>query len=170
MALEEAVSEIEESKIECSEETPGDEFKQEKSNVEISNKELEVMENSEQIEENPLETVTLETKEKSADIENSEITQDEMEEKEKMEDAEENVVRADTEVNAPTMNEEEKSPSEGVITPFENIKIKEEPLDDIGEQDNSEMFAFLDKLEHKIKEEPMDPEPEPELGIYLYLS
>ncbi|KMQ93559.1 pre-mrna cleavage complex 2 protein pcf11 [Lasius niger] len=163
LALEEAVSEIEEGKIECSEETPGDEFKQEKSNVEMSNKELESTENSEQIEESPLETTTLETTEKPANTENSEVTQDEMEEKEKVEGAtEENTVMADAEENAPTMNEEEKSPGESVMTPFENIKIKEEPLDDIGEQDNSEMFAFLDKLEHPIKEEPMEPEPEPE--------
>ncbi|XP_070159553.1 pre-mRNA cleavage complex 2 protein Pcf11 isoform X3 [Polyergus mexicanus] len=163
LALEEAVSEIEEGKIECSEERPGDEFKQEKSNVEISNKELELTETSEQIKESPLETATLKTKEKLADIQNSEITQDETEDKEKRENAEESTVIPDTEVNAPMMNEEEKSPGEDVITPFENIKIKEEPLDDIGEQDNSEMFAFLDKLDHQIKEEPMDPEPEPEL-------
>lgn len=169
MALEEAVSEIEESKKKCTEETSGNE--QEKSNVEISNKELEPVENSEQIEEGPLETVTSETEEKSANIENSEVTQVQVEEKEKMENAtEENIVTADTKENAPAMYEEEKSLSEGVTTPFENIKIKEEPLDDIGEQDNSDMFAFLDKLKHQIKEEPMEPEPEPEPGIYIYFK
>lgn len=169
MALEEAASEIEENKVECSEETPGDELKQEKSN-EIVDKELEPTENSEQIEESPLETATLEIKE-ADNTENSEVTQDETEEKEKMENtSEENAVTADTEENAPTTNEEEKSLSECVITPFENIKIKEEPLDeeDIGEQDNSEMFAFLDNLEHPIKEEPVEPEPEP--GTYIYLK
>lgn len=170
MALEEAASEIEENKIECAEETSGNEFKQEKSNVEISNKELEPVENSKQIEESPLEIVTSEIEEKSANIENSEVTQVEVEEKEKMEDAtEEGTVTADTKENTSTMYEEEKSLNEGVTTPFENIKIKEEPLDDIGEQDNSDMFAFLDKLEHQIKEEPMEPEPEPEPGIYIYL-
>lgn len=169
LALEEAVSEIEESKKKCTEETSGNE--QEKSNVEISNKELEPVENSEQIEEGPLETVTSETEEKSANIENSEVTQVQVEEKEKMEDAtEENTVTADTKENAPAMYEEEKSLSEGVTTPFENIKIKEEPLDDIGEQDNSDMFAFLDKLKHHIKEEPMEPEPESEPGIYIYFK
>lgn len=170
MALEEAVSEIEESKVECPEETSENEFKQEKSNVEIANKELEPKESSEQIEENPLETVTSETEEKSANTENSEVTQklqDEVEEKEKMEDATEESTVTDIKENAPTMYEEEKSLSEGVTTPFENIKIKEEPLDDIGEQDNSDMFALLDKLEHQIKEEPMEPEPEPELGISI---
>lgn len=169
MAIEEAVSEIEESKVECPEETSENEFKQEKSNVEIANKELEPKESSEQIEENPLETVTSETEEKSANTENSEVTQDEVEEKEKMEDAtEENTVTADIKENASTMYEEEKSLSEDVTTPFENIKIKEEPLDDVGEQDNSDTFVFLGK--HQIKEEPMEPEPEPELGIYIYLK
>lgn len=165
MALEETASEIEENKVECSEEKPGDEIKQEETDVEKSNKEqLESTENSNQVEVNMLQLldsiVASDNKEEPVDAENSKVPQDNAEEKENVESVnEENTegIVEDVEKDAPTTNKEGESPGEGVIAPFENIKIKEEPLDDIGEQSDSEMIFDFANVE--VKEEPMEPEP-----------
>lgn len=164
MALEEAVSEIDENKVECSEETPGDEIKQEETDVEKSNKEqLESTENSNQVEVNMqqlLESIVAsDNKEEPVDTENSKVSQDNAEEKENVESVnEENTEDVEgVEKDTPTSNKEGESPGNGVIAPFENIKIKEEPLDDIGEQPDSEMIFDFANVE--VKEEPMEPEP-----------
>lgn len=165
MALEETVPEIEESKVECSEETPGKETKQEETDVEMSDKEqLESKENSNQVEVNMLQLldsiVASENKEetKPVDTENTETLQNDTEKKEGVEGVNEENVEDDiesVEKDVPMINAEEESPGEGVIVPFENIKIKEEPLDDIDEQPDSEMFDFANV---EVKEEPMEPE------------
>jgi len=168
LALEETVSEMEENKIECSEETPVDETKQEESDIEISKKEqLESTENLNQVEVNMLQlldSIASEKKKESVDAENSEIPQDDTEEKtENVENVNEESTEAileSAEQNAPTVNKEDESPGEGVTIPFENIKIKEEPLDDVDEQIDSEVFDFANV---EIKEEPMEPEP----GMYI---
>jgi len=164
--LEETVPEIEESKVECSEETPGNETKQEDTDVETSHKEqLESKENSNQVEVNMLQLldsiVASENKEenKPVDTEDSETPQNDAEKKENVEGVNEEsteVATEDVEKDAPTINKEEEPPSEGVIVPFENIKIKEEPLDDIDEQPDSEIFDFANV---EVKEEPVEPEP-----------
>lgn len=170
MALEEAASEVEENKVECSGETPGDETKQ-KDSEEISNKEQSESTDN-QVEMNMMQLldsiVTSEKKEEPVEnsgTENSEVPQDDTEKKENTEGINEGntegVVEG-AEKDAPTINKEEESPGEGVIVPFENIKIKEEPLDDIGEQPDSEMFDFANV---EVKEEPMEPEP----GMYARL-
>ncbi|KAL0115350.1 hypothetical protein PUN28_010706 [Cardiocondyla obscurior] len=172
LALEEAAAEMEESKVECSEETPGDETKQENTDVGTSNKEqLEPTENVNQVELNVLQlfdSITAsENKEKSADTEeDTEVPQTDTEKKENEESVNEenteNNEKEDPEKNeeeTSVTNKEEESPGESVTAPFENIKIKEEPLDDIDEQPESEMFDFANV---EIKEEPMDPEPDPE--------
>lgn len=163
MALEEAVAEIEESKVECPEETPGED-KQEEPDVETSNKEqLEPTENVvNQVEVNMMQIldsiVASETKEEPVDTENTEVPQNDTEKKENVEGVdEENTEGAvEGEKDAPTINKEDESPGENEIVPFENIKIKEEPLDDIDEQPDSEMFDFTNV---EVKEEPMESEP-----------
>ncbi|XP_018312633.1 uncharacterized protein Pcf11 isoform X1 [Mycetomoellerius zeteki] len=168
LALEETVSEMEENKMECSEETPGDETKQEESDIEMSKKEqLESTENLNQVEMNMQQLldsiVASEKKEESVDVENSEVPQDDTEEKkENVESVNEESTEAvieGAEQDAPTINKEDESPGEGVTIPFENIKIKEEPLDDVDEQIDSEVFDFANV---EVKEEPMEPEPDPE--------
>lgn len=165
MALEETVSEIEENKVEGSEETPEDETKQEKSDVQMSNEEqVESTETLNQVELNMQQLldsiVASENKEEPVDTENTEVPQNDTEKKENVEDVnEENTESAveSVEKDAPVINkEEESSLSENVIVPFDNIKIKEEPLDDIDEQPDSEVFDFANV---EVKEEPMEPEP-----------
>lgn len=173
MALEGAASEVEENKIERSGETPGDETKQQESE-EISNKEQPESTDNQmnQVEVNMMQLldsiVASEKKEEpveNSETENSEVPQDDMEKKENTEGVnEENTegIVEDAEKDASTINKEEESLGEGVTTPFENIKIKEEPLDDIDEQADSEMFDFANV---EVKEEPMEPEP----GMYARL-
>ncbi|KYN37984.1 Pre-mRNA cleavage complex 2 protein Pcf11 [Trachymyrmex septentrionalis] len=166
LVLEETVLEMEENKVECSEETPVDETKQEESDIEMSKKELESTENLNQVEVNMQQLldsiVASEKKEESVDAENSEIPQDDTEEKtDNVENVNEESIEAvseDAEQDAPTVNKEDESLGEGVTIPFENIKIKEEPLDD-DEQIDSEVFDFANV---EIKEEPIEPEPDPE--------
>ncbi|XP_012218940.1 pre-mRNA cleavage complex 2 protein Pcf11 isoform X2 [Linepithema humile] len=160
LTLEETVAEIEEGKIEGSEEAAGVESKQEESNVEVLKKESESTENTEQVEENSIEPTTSENKEESSNVDNSEVVQNDAEEKEKVESVnEENAASDDVEKDASAINEEKKSPDENVIMPFENIKIKEEPLDYVSEEPDSEMFVFSNLA---IKEEPIESEPDPE--------
>ncbi|XP_032680257.1 uncharacterized protein LOC116848371 isoform X2 [Odontomachus brunneus] len=161
LGLEETVMETEESsKKEYSEETAAkEESKQEESETETSNKEFISMETSHQIEENSTETTELRNKEESLNAENSEITQDNTEEIEKATEEINNDSNTDAEnteqtSDAPVTNEEEKSQDENSIS-FDNIKIKEEPMDDINEQPESELFEFANV---EIKEEPMDPD------------
>ncbi|XP_011684445.1 PREDICTED: uncharacterized protein LOC105447883 isoform X2 [Wasmannia auropunctata] len=175
LALEEvANSEIEENKVECPEKTPGDETnsKQEEPDVNKEEEQAESAENLNQVEVNVqqlLDTIVAsDKKEEPVDAENSEVPkQDSTEEtKENVEgvdeESTEQVVEGDADKDAPTINkEEEESPGENlnVQLPFENIKIKEEPLDDIDEQPDTEMFDFSNV---EVKEEPMEPEPDPE--------
>ncbi|XP_071642109.1 uncharacterized protein Pcf11 isoform X4 [Temnothorax longispinosus] len=165
LALEEAVSEVEENKVECSEETPGNETKQEEPNAETSNKEqLESTKNLNQVEINMmqiLDSIVGSEKEKPVDTENTEAPQTDTETKENEESVNENTEGAmeNVEKDAPTINKEDESPGESATVSFENIKIKEEPLDDIDEQPASEMFDFANV---EVKEEPMEPEPDPE--------
>ncbi|XP_025986831.1 uncharacterized protein LOC105195218 isoform X2 [Solenopsis invicta] len=168
LTLEEAASEIEENKQECSEETPGDETKQQESEETLNKEQSESVDNQvNQVEVNMMKLLDsiAENKEESvenAEMENSEVSQDDTEKKENTEglneDNTEGVVE-DAEKDASTTNKEEESSGEGVSEPFENIKIKEEPLDDIDEQPDSEMFDFANV---EVKEEPMEPEPDPE--------
>jgi len=178
LALEETISELEENKVEGSEETPGDETKREESDKEMSKKEqLESTENLNSVEVNMQQLidsiVASEKKEEFVDPENSEIPQDNTEEKKENEgineeNTENTSVAEDTEKDVSTINKEEESPGgEGVTIPFENIKIKEEPLDDIGEQPDSEIFDFANV---EVKEEPMEPEPGMSALLYLLLS
>lgn len=165
MALEEAASEIEDSKVECSEETPGDETKQEESDLEtLKEEQLETTESLNQVEVNVQQLldciVASEKKEESVETENSEVPQDNTKVIKENVGGEENTENIESaEKDAPVINSEEKSPGEDATMPLENIKIKEEPLDDISEQPDSEMFDF-DNVE--VKEEPMEPEP----GMY----
>jgi len=175
LALEEAISELEENKVEGSEETPGDETKREESDKKMSKKEqLESTENLNPVEVNMQQLldsiVASEKKEESVDTENSEVPQDNAEEKKENEgineeNTENTSIAEDTEKDVSTINKEEESPGEGVIIPFENIKIKEEPLDDIGEQPDSEIFDFANV---EVKEEPMEPEPGMSALLYYY--
>lgn len=159
MALEEAASEIEESKIETLEEILGDEIKQEESEMEMSSKEqLESTENVNHVEVNMmqlLDSIASDTKE-PVDTENTEVPENDMEKKENDEGVnEENTENMEgVEKDEPAINNEEESPSEVEAVPFENIKIKEEPLD-IDEEPESEMFDFANV---EVKKEPVDPE------------
>ncbi|XP_036146540.1 uncharacterized protein LOC105828169 isoform X2 [Monomorium pharaonis] len=164
LAVEEAATEGEENKVE----TPGDEIKQEESK-DISNKEKpEVTDNQvDQVEVNMmklLDSIASDKKEEpieNSETENSEVPQEDAEKKENTESVNEENTKGveDAEKDAPTINKEEESPGESAIVPFDNIKIKEEPLDDIDEQPDSEMFDFTNV---EVKEEPMEPEPDPE--------
>jgi len=177
LALEETISELEENKVEGSEETPGDETKREESDKEMSKKEqLESTENLNLVEVNMQQLldsiVASEKKEESVDPENSEVLQDNTEEKKENEgineeNTENTSIAEDTDKDVSTINKEEESPGEGVTIPFENIKIKEEPLDDIDEQPDSEIFDFTNV---EVKEEPMEPEPGMSVLLYLLLS
>lgn len=167
LALEEAASEIEEDKKECTEETCEDEPKQEESDVEMSNKEAESTENVDCLEEASLETAKLEAKEEPCNTESSEIVQGDTGEKEKIEEITdkhsidaENIEEAS---EASVVKEEEKSQTENIVLPFENIKIKEEPIDDIEEEPENSLFEFANV---EVKEEPMDPD----MGKYSYLK
>ncbi|KAL6259064.1 hypothetical protein P5V15_008985 [Pogonomyrmex californicus] len=169
LALEETVSEVEENKVECSEETPGDEIKQEESDAEVSNKEHQSTGNLNEVELNVLKLLDIaasKNKEEPDKADNSELPQDVTEEKEKVESAnEENNtdegITEDGEKDAPAVSKQDESTGESAPVSFENIKIKEEPLDDddIDEQPESEIFDFANV---EIKEEPMEPEPDPE--------
>lgn len=167
MALEEAASEIEESKVEMPEETPGDEIKQEESEIETNKEQLQFTENLNQVEMNMLQLLdsiaASENKEEPIDMENTEVLENDTEKKENVEDVNEKNTENEegVEKNAPTINKEEKeeSPGEVETVPFENIKIKEEPLD-IDEEPESEIFDFTNV---EVKQEPMDPEP----GTYI---
>lgn len=158
MALEEAVSEIEENKVE----TPGDEIKQEGPEVETSNKEqLESTENLNHVEMNMLQLLdsiaASEMKEEEpVDTENTEVPENDTEKEENdegvNEESTENV--EGVEKDAPAISKEEEFPGEVEAIPFENIKIKEEPLD-VDDEPESEIFDFANV---EIKEEPVDPE------------
>ncbi|XP_014476852.1 PREDICTED: uncharacterized protein LOC106745607 isoform X2 [Dinoponera quadriceps] len=165
LGLDETAMETEEGKKECSEEVAAkEEHKQEESDVEAANKEFESTETLDQAEESPMETTELENKEESPDAENLELTQDNAEETGKTTEEVNSDLNTDAEnieqtSDAPVTNEEEKSQDESSIMPFDNIKIKEEPMDDVGEQPESELFEFANI---EIKEEPADPDADPD--------
>ncbi|XP_020280817.1 uncharacterized protein LOC109853274 isoform X2 [Pseudomyrmex gracilis] len=149
------------SKVESNTEAPGDETKQEP-DVEISTTEVEFSaENAEQADHS--ETGVLDDKEKTS-TENSEdkSAQNVAEEKTRTENenSEEDTVTESGE-NENASAKVEESPGEAIM-PFENIKIKEEPLD-IDEDANQDSEMFLCENIH-IKEEPVEEpiEPNPE--------
>ncbi|EFN78884.1 Pre-mRNA cleavage complex 2 protein Pcf11 [Harpegnathos saltator] len=163
--FEETATEIEESKKECSEGTTAkEELKQDESDAETSNKELEPVETSHQEEETPMHTTELESKETLLNAESSEAAQDDAEKTEKAAEEVNSELNTDAEnteqtSDATVTNEEEKSQDENSVVPFDNIKIKEEPVDDISEQPESELFEFANV---DIKEEPLDPDTDPD--------
>lgn len=163
MTLEETVSEVEENKVETPEETPGDDIKQEESEIEISNKEQpESTENLNHVEVNMLQIldsiVTTEIKEEPVDTENTEVPENGAEKKENEEGvSEESAENAEgVEKDAPATDKENEFPGEIETVPFENIKIKMEPLDVDEELEELEKMFYFANVE--VKEEPVDPE------------
>lgn len=156
--------ETEEGKKECPEETAAkDEFKEEPD--EISNKELESIETaSHQIEENPIETTELENKEELSNAQNSQDNAEEIEKvtEEVNSDLNTDIENTEQTSDMPITNDEEKSQDGNSVVSFDNIKIKEEPMDDVSEQPESELFEFANV---EIKEEPIDPD----MGMYTYI-
>ncbi|EZA52087.1 Pre-mRNA cleavage complex 2 protein Pcf11 [Ooceraea biroi] len=167
LALDEAVSEIDENKVECSEEATADEIKREESDAETSSKEPESAEHSEQAAEGSLaETAASENKEETENVESSEIAQSETAEQGEaaVEDAKEESAVTESAEKDVSASEGEKALGEEMATmSFDNIKIKEEPMDDdADEQPEGEAFDFANV---EVKVEPMDAEPEPEESV-----
>jgi len=159
LIIDETISEIND-KIESFQEMTVDENKQDESDVETYDKEIESTENSEQVvEESLLETAISECKEET-NIENFEIIQSDtvVEQREIAETTNEEITTETAEKDLSTSEGEKSSGEEITSISFDNIKIKEEPLDDY-EQPENEIFDFANV---EIKKEPIDIE-----GIYL---
>lgn len=161
LALEETIEEMEDEKKESSDETFAEESKTEELSVGPLNPEFEVTEPSEEIMEEKVqdEAVEKENKESETAIENNV----DIEQNEKVEvlESEHNNIHEDVDTDA-IEKEETQIPAEAEILEtenvgkfFENIKIKEEPIDE-PEEPLEEPFDFSNVV---IKEEPVEPEP-----------
>ncbi|XP_076175712.1 pcf11 cleavage and polyadenylation factor subunit isoform X1 [Ptiloglossa arizonensis] len=169
LALEETIEEMEDEKKESTDETFTEENKTEELTVEGLNLEIETIEASDEIVKDDVqeETSTIENKEENTMVVDNADTEQNDKEEEEEEEIENNIEETiDTEnlekLVAPAISEAEACETENVDKSFENIKIKEEPIDEPEEQLEEEQFDFTNIL---VKEEPVEPEPDPEESI-----
>ncbi|XP_076236159.1 pcf11 cleavage and polyadenylation factor subunit isoform X3 [Calliopsis andreniformis] len=162
LALEETIEEMEEEKKESSDETFAEEGKTEELNME-TNTEVETIEASDNVVEDTAqeETSEVENKEEAVNVESANVEQsDKTEEDQELElntEESSNIENAEKEVT-----KEVEEETENIDQSFENIKIKEEPIDEPEEQLEEEQFDFSNV---EVKEEPVEPEPEPEESV-----
>ncbi|XP_034189307.1 pcf11 cleavage and polyadenylation factor subunit isoform X1 [Osmia lignaria lignaria] len=162
LALEETIEEMEDEKKENSDEMSAEENKTDELTVEGLNTEFETVEPSSGITEDNVSQEMFEME----NVEEPTIT-DKLEQAEKAEEQELESSSKETDEHtekdvASTKIEMDAPETENIDKSFENIKIKEEPLDEPEEQPEEEQFDFSNV---EIKEEPVDAEPEPEESI-----
>ncbi|KAK2584744.1 hypothetical protein KPH14_007075 [Odynerus spinipes] len=164
LALEETIGEMEDEKKSGIEESAAEEeSKLEDSNVESTIGESEAVETEDTLLTGVDRTSEVEDAEDSLTLGNIESQQEEKTEDEKVENMDDEKLNVEesekTDTYLPT--DEDKSQGDVMDNSFENIKIKEEPIDEIEEQ-VEEQFDFANV---EIKEEPTEPEPDPEESI-----
>ncbi|XP_050479654.1 uncharacterized protein LOC126868364 isoform X1 [Bombus huntii] len=163
-ALEETIEEMEDEKKESSDETFAEENKTDELSMEALKTEFETVEPSDEIIEDkvPEESTEMETKEEETIIEdNADIEQNEKMEEQELECSNKEDVDMES-IEKEDSVETEIPETENVDKSFENIKIKEEPIDEPEEQLEVEHFDFTNI---EIKEEPIEQEPDPEESI-----
>lgn len=164
LALEETIGEMEDEKKSGMEESATEEeSKMEDSNVESTIVESEVVETEDTSLTAIEKTSEVEDVEDSMSLGNIESQQEEKMEDEKVENTDEEKLNVEEpeRVDTHIPGDEDQSQGEVMDNSFENIKIKEEPMDEIEEQ-VEEQFDFASV---EIKEEPAEPEPDPEESI-----
>ncbi|KOX70870.1 Pre-mRNA cleavage complex 2 protein Pcf11 [Melipona quadrifasciata] len=162
LALEETIEEMEEEKKEGPDETFAEENKTDELSMEALNTEFETVEPLDEIMENkvPEECSETENKEEETIIEDNVN----IEQNENRDESELNYNNKDVDMESiekGDTTETEITGIENVDKSFENIKIKEEPIDEPEEQ-LEEDFDFTNV---EIKEEPIEPEPDPEESV-----
>ena len=163
LALEETIEEMEEEKKEGPDEMFAEENKTDELSMEALNTEFETVEPLDEIMENKVleESSETENKEEETIIEDN-VNIEQNEKRDELELNYNNKEDVDTEsIEKGDTIETEITGAENVDKSFENIKIKEEPIDEPEEQ-LEEDFDFSNV---EIKEEPIEPEP----GIYRIL-
>ncbi|XP_047352069.1 pre-mRNA cleavage complex 2 protein Pcf11 isoform X1 [Vespa velutina] len=165
LALEETIGEMEDEKKSGIEESIIEEIKIQDSKIESDIVEQSIAEREDIVLTEEQKTPEIEDSEDHLSLENIENQQqDEKMEDEKIENTDNDKLNIEEleKIDIHLRTDEEKSQSEVVESnSFENIKIKEEPLDEIEEQ-IEEQFDFTNV---DIKEEPTEPEPDPEESI-----
>ncbi|XP_053999708.1 uncharacterized protein LOC128887631 isoform X2 [Hylaeus anthracinus] len=166
LALEETIEEMEDEKKESIDEILAEENKTEELSAGESNSEIETIDAPDEIIENNVEQVS-ETENKgeeamvenNADIKHNDKEQDLKNNSEEVIDAD----NVEKEIAATsTAMETETCETENMDKSFENIKIKEEPIDEPEEQLEEQQFDFTNV---EVKEEPVEPEPDPEESV-----
>ncbi|XP_043252988.1 uncharacterized protein LOC122397706 [Colletes gigas] len=166
LALEETIEEMEDEK-KITDEMSAEENKTEELSVEALNLEIETIEAPDEIMKDNAEEAVFDienTDEAMVVDDNADIEQNEKEKEQELGTNSEETVDTDnleTEVALATI-ETEECETESVDKSFENIKIKEEPIDEPEEQLEEEQFDFTNV---EIKEEPVEPEPDPEESV-----
>ncbi|XP_076760472.1 pcf11 cleavage and polyadenylation factor subunit isoform X1 [Xylocopa sonorina] len=167
LALEETIEEMEDEKKEGCDESFVEETKTDELSLEALNSEFEIVQPSNEIVEDTVPNETCETENKNDDTvieDNAGIEMNEkIDEQELQQNSTEDIAMESLEKDdAHATNEIETSESENIDKSFENIKIKEEPIDEPEEQLEEEHFDFNNV---EIKEEPAEPEPDPEESV-----
>ncbi|XP_076641398.1 pcf11 cleavage and polyadenylation factor subunit isoform X2 [Halictus rubicundus] len=173
LALEETIEEMEDEKKESSDETLVDEAKTEESNVATSsNAKNETTEATDEmmegiVQDEPSEATPKEDEATIVEAMDTEQNDKVEEEQESQNNNEESVDAENVDKDAVSMTEVEGCQPETIDSSFENIKIKEEPIDEPEEQLEEEQFDYggVDFSNVEVKEEPVDPEPDPEESV-----
>ncbi|XP_076394034.1 pcf11 cleavage and polyadenylation factor subunit isoform X4 [Megachile rotundata] len=160
LALEETIEEMEDEKKENPDETFAEGNKTDELSVEAK---FETVEPSDEIIEEDVQQKEPETENKEEPMvtDNLDSEQVEKTEGQEFESSEKDIAEQVEKDVASVTNEMDASETENVDKSFENIKIKEEPIDEPEEQ-LEEHFDFTGV---EVKDEPIDPEPEPEETI-----
>ncbi|XP_076676323.1 pcf11 cleavage and polyadenylation factor subunit isoform X2 [Andrena cerasifolii] len=165
LALEETIEEMEDEKKESSDETFAEENKTEELSVGTLNAEVGTVEASGDAAKDDAQEETSEVgnkEDEGMDVDDADNERNDKVEGEQELGSNNEEINGVENVEKDETNKIETTDPEIIEKSFENIKIKEEPIDEPEEQLEEEQFDFS-KVE--IKAEPVEPEPDPEESV-----